>query len=292
MLPFVNMSEDASNEYFSDGVSEEILNALAQVKDLKVAGRTSSFAFKGKNQDLRQIGEALGVDHILEGSVRKSGNKIRITAQLIQVKDGFHVWSDTYDRELTDVFAIQDEIANAILEQLKAQLMGGQQPEVAVARTDTKAYDLYLLAKQRLYERTGPTIKAAAELLDQAIALDPNYAPAYAQRGVAALMLSAGTGTYGDTPRQEALAQAKLDLDKALQLDPNLAEAWAGMGLYYINQPTGGTPAAIEALKKALSINPGLIDASNWLANALDGSGKPGESKLVLMDMIERDPLY
>jgi TolB-like protein len=110
VLPFVNMSDDASNEYFSDGISEEILNALAKVKQLKVSGRTSSFAFKGQNQDLRQIGDALGVEHILEGSVRKAGTKIRITAQLIQVDDGFHLWSETYDRELTDVFAIQDEI--------------------------------------------------------------------------------------------------------------------------------------------------------------------------------------
>ncbi|MBT8063368.1 MAG: adenylyl cyclase, partial [Gammaproteobacteria bacterium] len=119
VLPFVNMSDDAANEYFSDGISEEILNALAQVKDLKVAGRTSSFAFKGKDQDLRTIGEALGVKNILEGSVRKAGDKVRITAQLIQASDGFHLWSETYDRELTDIFAIQDEIAQTILEQLK-----------------------------------------------------------------------------------------------------------------------------------------------------------------------------
>jgi TolB-like protein len=112
VLPFVNMSEDTSNEYFSDGISEEILNSLARVKELKVAGRTSSFAFKGQNQDLRKIGDALGVEHILEGSVRKAGAKVRITAQLIQVDDGFHLWSDTYDRELNDVFAIQDEIAS------------------------------------------------------------------------------------------------------------------------------------------------------------------------------------
>jgi TolB-like protein len=110
VLPFVNMSEDAGNEYFSDGISEEILNSLAKVKDLKVAGRTSSFAFKGRDQDLRQIGDALGVNHILEGSVRKAGAKVRITAQLIQVEDGFHLWSETYDRELTDVFAIRGHI--------------------------------------------------------------------------------------------------------------------------------------------------------------------------------------
>ncbi len=183
VLPFVNMSDDAGNEYFSDGIAEEILNALAKVKDLKVAGRTSSFAFKGQNQDLREIGDALGVNHILEGSVRKAGAKVRITAQLIQVDDGFHLWSDTYDRELTDVFAIQDEIANAILEQLKARLVGGESVAVAATRTNTEAYELYLLAKQRMYERTQLPLEAAAELLDRAIAIDPQYAPAYAQTG-------------------------------------------------------------------------------------------------------------
>ena len=140
VLPFVNMSSDTEQEYFSDGISEEILNALAGVQGLKVAGRTSSFAFKGQNQDLRAIGEALGVNHILEGSVRKSGGKVRITAQLIKVDDGFHVWSDTYDRELTDVFAIQDEIANAILEQMRTALLD-EQPIKTLA-VDTFAYDL------------------------------------------------------------------------------------------------------------------------------------------------------
>jgi TolB-like protein len=291
VLPFVNMSDDASNEYFSDGISEEILNALAKVKQLKVSGRTSSFAFKGQNQDLRQIGDALGVEHILEGSVRKAGTKIRITAQLIQVDDGFHLWSETYDRELTDVFAIQDEIAGAILEQLKAQLIGEDAAPVTVARTETEVYDLYLLAKQRLYERTGPTIEAAAELLDRAIALDPEYAPAYAQRGIATLLLSEGGGTYGEIPFEQAQAQGKLYLDKALQLDPGLGEAWAGLGLYYHLQPTG-TPQAIEALEKALAINPGMIDASNWLHNSLQDIGSPGKAGRIMMDMIDRDPLY
>jgi len=189
VLPFVNMSDDSGNEYFSDGISEEILNALAKVKELKVAGRTSSFAFKGKNQDLRQIGDTLGVEHILEGSVRKSGTRIRITAQLIQVDDGFHLWSDSYDRELTDIFAIQDEIASAILVQLKAHLLE-EEPQIASTRTNSEAYDLYLLSRQRMYERSGPNIQNAADLLDRAIALDPEYAPAYAQRGIATLLLS------------------------------------------------------------------------------------------------------
>jgi TolB-like protein len=291
VLPFVNMSSDPEQEYFSDGISEEILNSLAKVKELKVAGRTSSFAFKGKNQDLRQIGDTLGVEHILEGSVRKSGAQVRITAQLIQVDDGFHLWSETYDRELTDVFAIQDEIANAILAQLKAALLEDGQVEVTVARADSDAYDLYLLAKQRMYERTGPTIQSAVELLDRAISSDPAYAPAYAQRGIATLLLSEGSGSYGDMPLDRALSTGKLYIDKALQIDDGLAEAWAGLGLYHINRPLG-IEDAIPVLRKALDLNPGLIDAYNWLHNALIATGRPAEAREVIMGLVERDPLY
>jgi TolB-like protein len=291
VLPFVNMSSDAEQEYFSDGISEEILNSLAKVKELKVAGRTSSFAFKGQNQDLRQIGDTLGVQHILEGSVRKSGATVRITAQLIQVDDGFHLWSETYDRELTDVFAIQDEIASAILEQLKAALLEDVGTAAPVARADSRAYDLYLLARQRMYERTGPTIESAVDLLDRAIAIDPDYAPAYAQRGIATLLLAEGTGSYGEIPLEQALSTGKLYLDKALAMDPELAEAWAGMGLYHNNRPLG-TADAVPPLRKALDLNPGLIDAYNWLNISLMALGRPAEARQVVMEMVERDPLY
>jgi TolB-like protein len=289
VLPFVNMSSDPEQEYFSDGISEEILNSLARVKDLKVAGRTSSFAFKGQQQDLRQIGDTLGVDHILEGSVRKSGTTVRITAQLIQVEDGFNLWSDTYDRELTDVFAIQDEIATAILEQLKAHLLEGEQIVVASTRANSEAYDLYLLAKQRIYERTRPTLEFAAETLDRAIALDPEYAPAYAQRGITAILLR--EEQYGTIPTDQALSQAKLYLDQALRLDPNQPEALAGFGLYYLSTP-GETDKAIELLERALSINPNLINASNWLQSAYADAGRVGDATKILEQMADRDPLY
>jgi len=143
VLPFVNMSSDAEQEFFSDGITEEILNSLASVKELKVAGRTSSFAFKGQSDDLRKIGDTLGVEHILEGSVRKSGTKVRITAQLIQVEDGFHMWSETYDRELTDIFKIQDEIAEQILVALRARLLDEQLEAIASQPTSPEAYDRY-----------------------------------------------------------------------------------------------------------------------------------------------------
>jgi TolB-like protein len=290
VLPFVNMSSDTEQEYFSDGISEEILNSLSRVKELKVAGRTSSFAFKGKNQDLRHIGKTLGVEHILEGSVRKSGSTVRITAQLIQVEDGFHLWSDTYDRELTDVFAIQDEIATAILVQLKAHLLeDATQAVVTTARTNSEVYDLYLLARQRMYERMQKPLESATQLLDRAIEIDPQYAPAYAQRGIATLLLA--DNSYGDIPKAQAESQSKLFLDQALRLDPELAEAWAGLGLYHYDRPTE-TARGIESLKKALAINPNLVDASNWLQNAYIGTNRSADALAVLEDMLHRDPLY
>ena len=289
VLPFVNISSDKEQEYFSDGITEEILNALASVKELKVAGRTSSFAFKGQNQDLRRIGDLLGVEYILEGSVRKSGTTVRITAQLVQVEDGFHLWSATYDRELTDIFAIQDEIAAEILIQLKAQLLDEEQQVLVSQRTDPEVYDLYLLAKQRLYGRTRLTIESAVELLDQAIAKDPDYAPAYAQRGIATFLLS--DRTYGTIPAAEAFVQGKRYIDAALEMDPQLAEAWAGLGLYHTNRPSEHEQA-IEALAKALSINPNLIDASNWLQIVLTESGDPRGALQLLELMTQRDPLY
>ncbi|MCH8056904.1 MAG: hypothetical protein IIB78_03430 [Proteobacteria bacterium] len=289
VLPFVNMSDDPANEYFSDGISEEILNSLAKVRGLKVAGRTSSFAFKGKNLDLRQIGQTLGVEHILEGSVRKAGTKVRITAQLIKVDDGFHLWSESYDRELTDIFAIQDEIATAILVQLKAYLIGEEPPLVSTARTDSQAYDFYLLAKQRLYERSRLPLEAAVDLLDKAIAIDPDYAPAHAQRGIVALLLS--DNSYGTIPNVIAEKQAKNHLDHALRLDPQLAEAWAGLGLYHTNRPAE-QERGIEVLEKALAINPNLINAANWLQKAYIETNQPAAALELLEQIIQRDPLY
>jgi TolB-like protein/Flp pilus assembly protein TadD len=289
VLPFVNMSSDPEQEYFSDGISEEILNALAQVKDLKVAGRTSSFAFKGENQDLRKVGEALGVANILEGSVRKSGNKVRITAQLIQVEDGFHLWSESYDRELTDVFEIQDEISSAILQQLKAHLLAGEQELIVAQRADSEAYDKFLLAKQRIYERSRPALESATGLLDEVIATDPDYAPAYAQRAIAGMLLS--DRNYGSVPQAEALAEARVYIDQALRLDPEQPEALSALGLYHMNRP-GETDAAISALEKALQRNPNLVNASNWLQSSYALVGRRPEAIAILEDLRERDPLY
>ena len=289
VLPFVNMSSDEEQEFFSDGITEEILNSLASIKELKVAGRTSSFAFKGQNDDLRRIGDALGVNHILEGSVRKSGDQVRITAQLVQVDNGFHVWSETYDRKLVDIFAIQDEIANEILRQLKTRLLGDAAKPAEARRTDPVVYALYLKAKQRIYTRIGSEIETAVEELDQAIQLDTQYAPAFAQRGIATLLLS--EEQYGDIPNLEANRRGKRFIDNALKLDPNHADAWAALGLYY-GKDTATLEDSIDALAKALELNPNSIDASNWLQISLSDIGDLNGALEILEEMTNRDPLY
>ena len=289
VLPFVNMSSDSEQEFFSDGITEEILNSLASVKELKVAGRTSSFAFKGQNDDLRRIGDALGVAHILEGSVRKSGDQVRITAQLIQVDNGFHLWSETYDRELIDIFAIQDEIAHEILQQLKTQLLGDEAGPTEVQKTDPAVYAMYLKAKQRIYTRIGTEIETAVKELDEAIQLDPQYAPAYAQRGIATMLLS--ENQYGSLPDTEANRRGKRFIDKAIELNPNHSDAWAGLGLYF-GRNAATYDDSIDALEKALELNPNSIDASNWLQISLNGVGDMRGALQILTELTERDPLY
>ena len=289
VLPFVNMTSDPEQEYFSDGISEEILNSLAAVRELKVAGRTSSFAFKGRNEDLRLIGDALGVSHILEGSVRKSGGQVRITAQLIQADNGFHLWSETYDRELVDVFAIQDEIAGEILAQLKLKLLGNDEVITEADRTSPEAYELYLRARQRISGRVGSEIEIAVNELDEVIKLDPQYAPAYAQRGIATMLLS--EEQYGSLPDTEANRRGKRFVDQALALNPNLAYGWAGRGLYLYDDPATAEEA-IDSLMKALEINPNLIDASNWLNNTLRQVGDMKGALGVISELVERDPFY
>ncbi len=287
VLPFVNMSSDPEQEYFADGISEELLNALAKVKGLKVAGRTSSFAFKGKNDDLVAIGKILRVNHILEGSVRKSGTRIRITAQLIKVEDGFHMWSETYDRELTDIFTIQDEISSAILTQLKTQLLGEQL--ATTTQTDTRAYELYLLAKQRIYDRNQPSLEMAVKLLGEATSIDPGYAPAYAQLGVATILLS--EENYGSLPNAESGESARRYLDKALQLESKNAEALAGMGLYH-RQFELDYQESTNVLRQALEINPNMIEANTWLANNLNQIGEIRASLQLREESFRRDPLH
>lgn len=291
VLPFADLSENNNREYFADGISEEILNVLAQARGMKVAGRTSSFAFKGRNEDLREIGRILDVAHILEGSVRSQGDKVRVTAQLIQVSDGFHLWSDTYDRDLADIFAVQDDIAQQILVAMKERLMVDEAPTVAAAtRTDIKAYNLFLEARDLIFSRDEGKMTRAVDLLDQAIEIDPAYAPAYASRAKAYTLLSDRPGSYGAIPAQEALMLSRADVDKALALDSQLADAFAVQGL--INADTGRPDFAVSSLRRALELNPNSLDARNWLSLALSYNGRFRDVAEQLRALIDIDPLY
>src|SRR5438477_7676453 len=203
VLPFADMSPAKDQEYFSDGIAEEILNSLAQVEGLRVAGRTSAFSFKGKNEDLASIARKLNVATLLEGSVRKSGNRVRITAQLISAKDGFHLWSKQYDRELTDIFKIQGELAMAVVEALKVKLLpGAPVPFRLQPAKDPEAYRLVLLGRSLLLQQTEASQPRAVEMLEKAVALEPTYAPGWFNLSLVRENLSL------DAPRTETLQRA------------------------------------------------------------------------------------
>lgn len=252
VLPFVNLSNDPEQEYFSDGVTEEISNVLSHVSDLQVAGRTSSFAFKGKNGDLRQIGEQLNVAYILEGSVRKAGHKLRITAQLIDVANGYHVWSEKYDQELNDIFDIQDEIALAIVTAIKGQLLGND--SAAVLKRYTNNPDAYLLYLHgRFYHNKfagADEFNRAIQYFQSAIELEPTYAIAYA--GIASCYLN--MWFYRHLPSADCLPLMKQATERALELDNGIAESYLALArlqlLYEWNFASAAT-----SFKKALELN-------------------------------------
>ena len=261
VLPFSDLSPAHDQEYFSDGMAEEILNALAQIKDLKVAGRTSSFFFKGKNEDLRAIGKTLGVANVLEGSVRKQGDKVRITAQLIQASDGFHLWSNSYDGDLKDVFELQERIARAITEQLKVVLAGEQKTRlVPVATSSPEAYALYLQAAAIFNRRDGPHFSDAIADLKEAIRLDPKYARAHARLA----SFHAIANNYDNTVNlTESQASSEHEARIAIDLDPTLAEPHAALGV--IHEYRREWVAARESLEHAVTLDPNDPTAAFWL---------------------------
>jgi TolB-like protein len=240
VLPFADMSQIGDQAFFADGISEEILNVLVRIPDLQVAGRTSSFAYRGQDQDLREIGSALNVSHVLEGSVRRSGTRIRITAQLIRSEDGFHLWSETYDRELTDIFDIQDEIAGAVADELATSL-GLDTGAISVARTsDLAAYESFLHARQLYRDRGQANLELAASMLTETLARDPEYGPGWT-------LLA---GVYGVMPYWREAANPPA---------PELAESWQAL--------------SVAAARRAIAINPtdgkahaflGAAHANNW----------------------------
>jgi adenylate cyclase len=283
VLPFVNMSSDPEQEYFSDGLSEELLNLLTQVPELTVASRTSAFSFKGKEATVGEIAAALNVAHILEGSVRKSGNQIRITAQLIDTTRDVHLWSETWDRQMGDVFVIQDEIAAAVTDQLKVTLLG-HGPEAA--ETDPETYNLYLRARHLERQGSKEGMSQAVDLYEKALGIDPEYAPAWVGLAVAYTNM-AGTRTID---RDEGYAEAKAATDQALAVDPDNAEALAILG-WIARQFDGDFAKSADYYRKALALAPNNIRVLNGSAVLLQDLGRIDESLRVYRELARRDPL-
>jgi len=282
VLPFVNMSGEAEQEYFSDGITEEILNTLARIRQLRVAARTSAFAFKGRQVDLRQVGDSLGVEYLIEGSVRKAGNQLRITAQLIDASDGSHVWSDQYDRELDDVFAVQTEIAEAIATELRVPLGLNAGETLVHATGDLEAYDLYLAGRARMRER-GKSVFEAARLFEAAVARDSNWAPAWA--GLAeSLALIPFYGPGPDEPQvppdsaywARHLDAAETAARRALELDPGNASAM--VALANVLRDRWEWDAAETAYIRALTLDPDNFEAHQQYAEFLAYVGRTGEA--------------
>ena len=278
VLPFVNMSDD--KDYFADGLSEELLNLLAKFSDLKVAGRTSSFAFKGKNEDLRTIGEALSVAHVLEGSVRRSGERLRITAQLIKVDDGFHIWSETYDRQMADIFDIQDDVAQAITKALKLHLT----PNAERATENTQAYALYLEALALSIAPEPDDINQGLALLDRAIELDPRFAEAWELK---AIFYWTSGGWIRDASEAQILTYEAAS--KALELDPSLNEARSFAST--ANPEAWGWLGEIDALETLVNAEPANVSAMNALTYGLVVTGYFNEVIELADRLIELEPL-
>ncbi|MBQ4855127.1 tetratricopeptide repeat protein [Rhodanobacter sp. B2A1Ga4] len=283
VLPFVNMSGDAKNDYFSDGITEEILDALAQVPNLKVAARTSAFAFKGKAEDLRKVGEVLDVATVLEGSVQKSGDEVRITAQLIDTRSGYHLWSEKYDRKLTSIFAVEDEISNAIADKLKVQLAGGSgQSLVEQKAVDPHAHDFYLRGLTLLAARS---VSEAVDAFQQAVAVDPDYAQAWAALAEAQALLPSYAPVSADAANTHALAAAQ----RALTLNASIALAYVAQGMVYTNQMRWAD--ADRAFRRALALAPGDAEAMNQYAQFLFGAGQLEPALAEIERALQRDPL-
>jgi len=284
VLPFTDMSEQNDQAYLADGVSEEILNLLAQVDGLNVAARTSSFAFRDSGGDIREIGRLLNVRTVLEGSVRTSGDRIRLTAQLINVEDGFHIWSKYYDSEMTDIFAIQDEVASNIAEALVDSFDGLDTR--SRSQTDSlAASQAYRTGRLHWWRRTPEELQRAIEMFANALEYDARFAPAYAAMADTWLLLS----QYGNITTMKATEKAQAMIEKALAIDPESAEAFAALGL--ARWQIGQMDAAESALRHAVDLNEDYIPAQLWLAGVLGELGRYPEQSLVLEQAMVRDPL-
>ena len=271
VLPFVSMSSDPENEYFTDGITEEILNALVKFDDLMVTARTSSFVFKGKHEDVREIGRTLNVGAVLEGSVRKAGNRVRITAQLVDTADGYHLFSNSYDRVLEDIFAVQDEIARTIAQELRVlfPVAGAQAPTPVRKPTESsEAYSLYLRGLHCWNQWTPNTTQEALGHFHDALALDPDFALAYT--GVARCYTHLGTS--GRLPGEEAYPAAQEAAQRAIELNPEIAESHISLGLVRLFYDWD-LAAARSCLERAIELNPGSAEARHWAGTCYMASG-------------------
>ena len=286
VLPFANLSGDKENEYFSDGLAEDIIDALTQVAGLRVMARTSAFSFRGKEVDVREIGARLNVEHILEGSVRRAGNRIRVTAQLVKASDGYHLWSQRFDREMTDVFAIQDDISQAIVEKLRVRL-AGDRPLVKRYTGNLAAYDLCLKARYHLMKLTQEGYETARRYCKQAIALDQDYALAY----VVLCEIEWWSAFWGFSAPQDALLGAKSAALEAIRLDETIAEAHCVLGIV-LGVGEFDWPGAEREFRRGVELNPSSAEAryyhANWL---LMPQGRIEECLAESRRALELDPL-
>ncbi|MCX5801031.1 MAG: protein kinase [Candidatus Eisenbacteria bacterium] len=287
VLPFRDMSPQGDQDYFCEGMAEELINGLAQVEGLRVVARTSAFQFKGKNLDVRKIGEQLDVGTVLEGSVRKAGNRVRVTAQLVSVTDGYHLWSEKYDREMEDVFSIQDEISLAIVEKLKVRLLGEEKDRLLKRYTkNLDAYNLYLQGRWMWNRRTEEGLKKAIGYFRQAIEKDPNYALAYAGLASTYVVLP----EHAVIPPKEMISEAEGAARKALELDPTLGEAHAVLGMIK-SEVEWDWAGAEREFKRAIELDPSNPTAGHWHSHLLRHRGRLDEALAEIKRAQELDPL-
>jgi len=287
VLPFINMSADVENEFFVDGITEEIINALSQIENLRVAARSSAFSFKGKQVALQVIGGRLNVRTVLEGSVRRAGNRLRISAQLVNVADGYHLWSERYDREMRDIFEVQDEIAGSIAQRLKVTLKSDRQPSERAGTENLEAYQLYLKGRALLYRR-GLHVRGAVQCFERAVTLDPEYALAWAGLADAHTML----GLYGFERPEATMPQAKEAATRAVAFDPSLAEAHCALAMVCLLYDWEW-PQAESEFVCALALNPRYIQALDWygLVYLQWFAGRFEHGVLHAKKAVESDPL-
>jgi serine/threonine-protein kinase len=287
VLPFVNMSADAENDYFCDGLAEEILNALAKIAGLKVAARTSAFSFKNKNVNVEEIGRALHVNAVLEGSVRKAGNRLRVTTQLINVSDGYHLWSERYDRQMDDVFDVQDEITLAVVDALRVKLLGEEKVAALRRYTDnTEAYELYLKGRYHYYKYTGEGWLKAIEFFERAIAEDPEYAPAYA----ALASVLDFSWFFSVLPAEESITKCKAATLRALELDDGLDEAHSALARVRFYYEWAWEEAESE-FRRAIDLKPNNAESHQQYGISLACIGRCDEAISEAGKALELDPL-